>query len=53
MRPTETMFSVIECKDKGEHCDYWKKQGYCSKDYVQYMTKNCPKTCENVECIRK
>ena len=36
-----------ECKDtEGVNCDYFKGEGYCTEQYVWYMTNNCAKSCE-------
>ncbi|CAH3180407.1 unnamed protein product, partial [Porites lobata] len=33
------------CEDLNANCPYWEGKGYCKKDYVAYMTKNCKKSC--------
>ena len=37
----------VNCKDKGKHCSYWKKQEYCKKGkgHLRYMKTNCKKSC--------
>ena len=28
-------------------CDWYKNKGYCTDErFIDYMTRNCPKTCE-------
>ena len=39
-RPTPT----VECKDKKEECELWKKQGECEKN-TEYMIENCKLMC--------
>lgn len=34
------------CEDVGQHCDFWKTQGYCSMNMMPYMQRNCRRTCE-------
>ena len=32
--------------DTIHYCDHYNKQGYCSDErFIDYMTRNCPKTC--------
>jgi len=32
--------------DRGDStCNYWKKQGYCTRKYVAFMRKSCAKAC--------
>jgi len=33
------------CKDKNSSCSYWAQKGYCQHSHVDFMSKNCPKTC--------
>ena len=36
-----------ECKDtEGVNCAYFKRRGYCTQEYVWYMTNNCGQSCE-------
>ena len=42
---------IDNCKDKGKHCKYWKKQGYCTKDHVRYMKTNCKKSCSFCDAV--
>jgi len=34
-----------KCEDKEKGCGEWAKAGYCVKTYVEYMTANCPSSC--------
>ncbi|KAJ7336047.1 hypothetical protein OS493_013422 [Desmophyllum pertusum] len=33
------------CRDKNDQCAYWAGIGYCKKTHVNYMKKNCMKSC--------
>lgn len=37
--------SVIGCEDKDEVCDWLKSQGYCERQFAEWMAKHCTKTC--------
>jgi len=43
--PTPVKGGGSSCKDKKDTCGSWKNSGYCTKTYVDYMKKNCPKAC--------
>jgi len=34
-----------ECRDNDSHCGTWKAKGYCTKNYVAFMNRECAKTC--------
>ena len=38
-------FTDSGCEDLNANCPFWEGKGYCKKDYVAYMTKNCKKSC--------
>ena len=44
---------IDNCTDKGKHCKYWKKQGYCkkAKGHVRYMKTNCKKSCSFCDAV--
>ena len=33
------------CKDEKKSCPLWVKKGYCKQKHVNYMEKNCAKSC--------
>jgi len=37
------------CKNKRSSCDSWAKKGYCTRKYVRFMKKNCPKSCDSCD----
>merc|ERR1712083_984247 len=34
-----------ECFNTNEWCDFWAAQNYCNVEYQEYMTANCPVSC--------
>ena len=38
--------AFADCMDTIHYCDYYDNKGYCSDErFIDYMTRNCPKTC--------
>ncbi|XP_065067993.1 uncharacterized protein LOC135693432 isoform X3 [Rhopilema esculentum] len=45
--PVTVPFTTPDCMDTIHYCNWYKKKGYCTDDrFMDYMTRNCPKTCE-------
>lgn len=38
-----------ECKDTASYCKQWAVKGYCERQYVEFMKKNCKKACNLCE----
>jgi len=38
------------CIDKYTSCPAWASYGYCQRYYVDWMAKNCPKSCNKCPC---
>jgi len=38
------------CIDKYGSCPSWASNGYCQRYYVDWMAKNCPKSCNKCPC---
>ena len=34
-----------KCENKNSNCEMFKEEGYCTKDYISWMSKNCKKSC--------
>ena len=35
----------VGCANKNKKCDFWAGKGYCKHSFVDYMKKNCMKSC--------
>ena len=50
---TPTVEPPVECEDKHKNCNYWSGQNFCTEGYVDYMVKNCPKSCGMCKSLLK
>lgn len=38
------------CADLHEHCNHWKRRGYCRHTHKSWMEQNCPHACGTCKC---
>ena len=39
------IIAFLDCMDTISYCSHYKKKNYCTDRFVDYMKRNCPKTC--------
>lgn len=43
---TEYFCTFVDNPKFEQYCPFWKSYGYCEKQYKEWMSQNCKKTCE-------
>lgn len=38
------------CADLHAGCEHWKEEGFCTREYEEWMASNCPHSCGVCEC---
>ena len=47
------MYVSVHCEDLSTYCAWFGEQGYCTEEYVEWMTTNCNQTCNFCETESK